>query len=188
MNCHTDQQQRERKSRDPASRSGLTSTGPTSGFSPQRTPFAVPRNTWCYRRCKSAEKWRRKLVSSRFRLPWSQNSFVTQAHFSLWVGSRVCFARPWADPQDIFRARFFPDTTFTRKPTAVHTPRTSVPSRRPQPLRWLSADLHLAFSSSANACRLGTTCHRRIGQGWLGFACAISQAPVVGGPHKTHIA
>jgi hypothetical protein len=33
----------------------------------------------------------------------------------------VCFARPWADPQRIFRARFFPDTIFTRKPTAVHT-------------------------------------------------------------------
>ena len=36
----------------------------------------------CYRRCKSAEKWRRKLVPSRYRLSWSQNSFVTQAHFS----------------------------------------------------------------------------------------------------------
>jgi hypothetical protein len=165
MNCHTDQQQRERKSRDPASRSGLTSTGPTSGFSPQRTPFAVPRNTWCYRRCKSAEKWRRKLVSSRFRLPWSQNSFVTQAHFSLWVGSRVCFARPWADPQDIFRARFFPDTTFTRKPTAVHIGS-----------RMIRQSMHrIKQAHSFRPCWMSTACLASMAENSL-HSCAWSMA------------
>ena len=52
-------------------------------FRPPLSSMADGATADCYRRCKSAEKWRRKLVPRRFRLPWSQNSFVTQAHFSL---------------------------------------------------------------------------------------------------------
>jgi len=63
----------------------------------------------CWRRPKSAEKWRRKLVSTQFCLPWSQRGFVTRIDCcSLWAASRVRFAglSPALDPTH--RAYFVP--------------------------------------------------------------------------------
>lgn len=68
------------------------------------TAYAV-----CWRRRKSVEKWRRKLVSTQICLPWSQRGFVTRIDCcSLWAASRVRSAglSPALDPTH--RAYFVP--------------------------------------------------------------------------------